>query len=89
MNLSKVESSGIGIVHLGVGAFFRAFVLPQLQEMAQNLSADDISGWGILGVSFRSAGVRNRLAKNNFCYHAVQISGSGYEIVEINTLSTV
>ena len=89
MNLSKVESSGIGIVHLGVGAFFRAFVLPQLQEMAQNFSANDFSGWGILGVSFRSAGVRNRLAKNNFCYHAVQISGSGYEIVEINTLSTV
>tara|TARA_B100000902_G_scaffold26355_1_gene31748 strand:+ start:130 stop:1572 length:1443 start_codon:yes stop_codon:yes gene_type:complete len=89
MNGSKVNLSGVGIVHLGIGAFFRAFGLPQLQQMKQQLSPDDISGWDVVGVSFRSTGVRDCLAKNNFRYNAVEISGKGRCLEEINILRTV
>ena len=42
----------VRIVHLGLGAFFRAHGCNYLQ---------DIGGWGVLGVSLRSSTVRDAL----------------------------
>ena len=44
-----------GIVHLGIGAFARAHLARYTQPL---LAADP--GWGILGVSLRSAATRSR-----------------------------
>ena len=38
----------VGVVHLGLGAFFRAFGLPQLQRMQAQLGGDHAMGWDCL-----------------------------------------
>jgi len=68
-----VRDVGIGIVHLGIGAFHRAH---------QAVYTDDALGqaggrWGICGVSLRSAGVRNRMAPQNGLYTSIEKSAEG------------
>ncbi len=65
--------AGIGIVHLGLGAFHRAH---------QALYTDDAmaavpGNWAIAGVSLRSADVRDTLAPQNGLYTAIQRSPAG------------
>jgi fructuronate reductase len=47
------------IVHIGLGNFARAHVLDYSQ---------DASGWDVVGVSLRSATVRDGLAAQGFAY---------------------
>ena len=47
-----------GIVHLGLGAFFRAHAAIYLKE-AMALSGGD---WGVVGVSLQSMGMGDKLA---------------------------
>ncbi|MEJ6398884.1 mannitol dehydrogenase family protein [Yoonia sp. 208BN28-4] len=63
----------IGIVHLGPGAFFRAFNAPFTQD------AMDIAGgdWGILAVSLRSPAARDALSPQGGVYHAVTKQDGG------------
>ena len=89
MSIDEINLSGVGIVHFGLGAFFRAFGLPQLQEMKRKLSSKDIPGWDVIGVSFRSAGVRDCLALNGYRYHAVELAAETYNLEEINILRSV
>lgn len=58
------EKLGIGIVHLGPGAFHRAHQAV-FTENAMNLSGGN---WGICGVSLRSAAARDILAKQDDLY---------------------
>jgi len=58
-----------GIVHLGLGAFFRAFGVPAISD-AMAASGGD---WGILGVSLRSAGIRDALRDQGWAYTAVSM----------------
>jgi fructuronate reductase len=65
--------TGIGIVHLGLGAFHRAH---------QAIYTDDALGaepgdWAIAGVSLRSADVRDRLLPQDGLYTAVEHSPRG------------
>jgi fructuronate reductase len=66
---SEGPRPGVGIVHLGPGAFFRAFVAPWVAE-AMAASGGD---WGIVGVSLRSAADRDALAPQGFAYTAVEL----------------
>nr|WP_241427571.1 mannitol dehydrogenase family protein [Fertoeibacter niger] len=66
---------GIGIVHLGLGAFFRAHGAVYVAE-AMAASGGD---WGILGVSLQSPTVRDALAPQGFAYWAVE-QGPGGEV---------
>jgi len=66
----RVADVGIGIVHLGIGAFHRAH---------QAIYTDDaiaIAGghWGICGVSLRSPDVRDRLVPQDALYTAIEKS---------------
>ena len=63
---------GIGIVHLGLGAFFRAHGAIYIHE-AMAASGGD---WGICGVSLQSATTRDALTPQGGCYVALQL-GSG------------
>ena len=65
---------GIGIVHLGLGAFFRAHGAIYVAEAMARSGGD----WGILGVSLVSPTQRDRLAPQDFAYTAVEL-GPGYE----------
>ncbi|MEP6943950.1 MAG: mannitol dehydrogenase family protein, partial [Betaproteobacteria bacterium] len=64
---------GVGIVHLGIGAFYRA----QSAEYTDDAIARNGGDWGICGVSLRSADVRDRLAPQDGLYTAVEKSPLG------------
>jgi fructuronate reductase len=64
---------GIGIVHLGIGAFYRA----QSAEYTDDALARKPGPWGICGVSLRSAEVRQRMAPQDGLYTAVEKSPAG------------
>ena len=61
----------VGIVHLGLGAFARAFIMPWLAEAGGD--------WGVIGVSLRSPDVRDALAPQGCVYHAVEMTPDGPE----------
>ena len=64
---------GVGIVHLGIGAFHRA----QTAVYSDDALALEAGPWGICGVSLRSADVRDRLSPQDGLYTAVEKSPSG------------
>lgn len=65
---------GVGIVHLGLGAFFRAHGAIYVAEAMARSGGD----WGIVGVSLVSPTQRDRLAPQGFAYTALEL-GPGYE----------
>ncbi|MEP6997840.1 MAG: mannitol dehydrogenase family protein [Betaproteobacteria bacterium] len=64
---------GIGIVHLGIGAFHRA----QTAVFSDDALAIERGDWGICGISLRSADVRDRLVPQDGLYTAVEKSPDG------------
>ncbi|HEX8669860.1 MAG TPA: mannitol dehydrogenase family protein [Allosphingosinicella sp.] len=62
-----------GIVHFGIGAFHRAH---QAVYTDAAMAAGD-RHWGIVGVSLRSAGVRDQLASQDGLYTVTERSGAG------------
>lgn len=69
------------ILHLGPGAFFRAFNAPYTQD------ADD--DWLITAVSLRSAGLRDMLVAQDYRYHAVAVGPDGMKPQEISVVDRV
>lgn len=63
----------IGIVHLGLGAFFRAHGAIYVEE-AMAASGGD---WGILGVSLRNPDIRDALAPQGGLYTALELAPDG------------
>ena len=74
-----------GIVHLGLGAFFRAHAAVYLKE-AMALSGGD---WGVVGVSLRSSGMRDKLVRQDFLYTAVEMSERGLATQLIDVVTDV
>tara|TARA_R110002012_G_scaffold77282_13_gene195886 strand:- start:135127 stop:136587 length:1461 start_codon:yes stop_codon:yes gene_type:complete len=64
-----------GIVHLGLGAFYRAFGAVYVEDAARIPGGD----WGIIGVSLQSPGTRDRLAPQDFVYTVVTQNPDGGE----------
>ena len=56
------------IVHLGPGAFFRAFVVPWVAEAG---------GWDVIGISLRSAATRDALRPQGFDYTTLELGPEG------------
>ena len=63
----------VGIVHLGLGAFFRAHGAVYLDEVMA-LSGGD---WGIVGVSLQSAATRDNLMPQGCVYTALELGPQG------------
>lgn len=70
----------IGIVHLGLGAFFRAHGALYIEEAMEKSGGD----WGILGVSLRHPDLRDRLAPQAYAYTACELGPNG-ETLRIGT----
>jgi len=70
LSRSEQPAFSAGVVHLGLGAFFRAFGVPVLGDLMQQKGGD----WGIIGVSLRSPATRDALAPQGFVYTAVEQS---------------
>lgn len=64
---------GVGIVHLGLGAFFRAHGALYVAE-AMRASGGD---WGIVGASLLRPDQRDRLAPQGFAYTALELGPDG------------
>jgi fructuronate reductase len=64
---------GVGIVHLGIGAFHRA----QTAVFTDDALAQENGDWGICGVSLRSPDVRDRLVPQDGLYTSVEKSPQG------------
>ena len=64
---------GVGIVHLGLGAFFRAHGALYVAE-AMRASGGD---WGIVGVSLVRPDQRDKLAPQGFAYTALELGPEG------------
>jgi fructuronate reductase len=71
-DLSRTTAAAkVGIVHLGLGAFFRAHGAVYIQE------ADRTGDWGILGISLQRPDVRDALAPQDGLYHALELGPEG------------
>ncbi len=64
---------GAGIVHLGLGAFFRAHGAIYVAEAMAKSGGD----WGIIGVSLVRPDQRDALAPQDFAYTAVELGPEG------------
>lgn len=73
--------SGVGIIHLGLGAFFRAHGAIYVAE-AMAVSGGD---WGILAASLKSPTMHDDLAPQEFAYAALQAGRDGdtAQVIEV------
>jgi len=78
-----------GIVHLGPGAFFRAFIGPYTDEaMAASASAAG-KDWGIIAVSLKSAAARDALVGQRCCYTALERGPDGDTLRQVGAITDV
>lgn len=74
-----------GIVHLGLGAFFRSHGAVYIQ----NAMKKDGGDWGVIGVSLRSPGMRDKLREQNWRYTAAEMGPEGLKTQDITVLNDV
>ena len=74
-----------GIVHLGLGAFFRAHSAIYIKEAMAHSGGD----WGVVGVSMRSPGVRDKLVKQGCLYTALELSKQGLKSQVVDVVTSV
>lgn len=82
---STAKRPGVGIVHLGLGAFYRAFGAIYVAEAMAAKGGD----WGIIGVSLKSPTTRDALAPQDCAYTSVTLSPTGEETTVIEVLQDV
>jgi fructuronate reductase len=85
LNRSADPRPKSGIVHLGLGAFFRAFCAPMISD-AMAFSGGD---WGVVGVSLRSPGVRDALQDQGWAYTALSIAAESETPRVVDVLNDV
>lgn len=82
---APAQKPATGIVHLGLGAFFRAFGCVYIAD-AMAASGGD---WGITGVSLRSPTTRDALKAADWEYTSVSLSAAGKVPRRITVLNDV
>ena len=82
---SAAPRPGVGIVHLGLGAFYRAFGAVYVAE-AMAASGGD---WGIVGVSLKNPRTRDALAPQNWAYTSVTLAENDESTKVIDVLENV
>ncbi|MBC9247658.1 mannitol dehydrogenase family protein [Paracoccus sp. 11-3] len=74
-----------GIVHLGLGAFFRAHGAIYIAE-AMKVSGGN---WGVVGVSLQSSGTRDKLRPQGWAYTALELAPDGEKPQVVTVLRDV
>lgn len=82
---SEPSGAPAGIVHLGLGAFFRAHCAIYVSE-AMAASGGD---WGVIGVSLQSPGTRDRLQPQGWAYTALELGPDGERPQVVTVLRNV
>ncbi|KZM47590.1 dioxygenase [Labrenzia sp. OB1] len=73
------------MVHLGLGAFFRAFGAVYIEEAMEKSGGD----WGIIGVSLQSPTTRDQLAPQDFVYTAQELGPGGSRLHQVEIIRDV
>lgn len=79
------EAHGVGIVHLGLGAFHRAHQACYIDDVLDRSGGD----WRICGVSCRSAAVHDQLAPQDCLYTVAERSVSGTRLRLVQAVAEV
>ena len=79
------SARGVGIVHFGIGAFHRAHQAVYTDDAMAAESGD----WRILGVSLRSANVRDQMRPQDGLYALVEQSADGSKVRVIGSVADV
>ncbi|SNR28258.1 fructuronate reductase [Puniceibacterium sediminis] len=81
LSRSDAPRPGVGIVHLGLGAFFRAHGAIYVSESMAKSGGD----WGILAASIKSPGTRDSLAPQSYAYTALEAGPDGdtAQVIEV------
>jgi fructuronate reductase len=79
------DERGIGIVHFGIGAFHRAHQAVYTDDAMATADGD----WRILGVSLRSAAVRDQMAPQDGLYTLVERRAAGSKARIIGSVADV
>ena len=79
------EAHGVGIVHLGIGAFHRAHQAVYVDDLLAVHGGD----WRIMGVSLRSPAVRDQLVPQDGRYTLVERRGAGDVLLQIGSVAGV
>jgi fructuronate reductase len=85
MQNSELKRPATGIVHLGLGAFFRAFGCIYIAD-AMSASGGD---WGITGVSLRKPDIRDALKAQDWSYTSVTLDKDVEKTRRIDVLNNV
>lgn len=88
--LSQADAPGTtrpanGVVHLGLGAFFRAHVAMYLADVMASSGGD----WGVVGVSLRSPAIRDTLAGQDNLYTASELGPDRRRFRVMDSVTTV
>lgn len=75
----------VGIVHLGLGAFFRAHGAIYVEEAVAASGGD----WGVLGVSLQSPRMRDHLAPQGGTYTALELGPGGESARHVQIVQAV
>lgn len=81
----STQPADVGIVHLGPGAFFRAFNAIYTDQVMQRAGGN----WGILAVSLRSRSAVDQLGPQGCAYTSITLSGGGPSAEVIHSISDV
>lgn len=89
MSLPRLDRTApplpVGIVHLGLGAFFRAHGAIYIEEAVAANGGD----WGILGVSLQSPTMRDQLAPQGGTYTALELGPGGETNLHVQIVQDV
>ncbi|MHA7776776.1 mannitol dehydrogenase family protein [Roseibium sp. M-1] len=77
-----------GIVHLGLGAFFRAHGAIYIEDAIRS-SGGRNSDWGIIGVSLQSPRMHDQLAPQDFAYTAQELGPDGETLRQVEIIRDV
>ena len=77
-----------GMVHLGPGAFFRAFIAPYTDE-AMGAGSANGEDWGIIAVSLKSPTAREALVPQGCVYTALERGPEGDTLRQVEAITDV
>ena len=77
-----------GMVHLGPGAFFRAFIAPYTDE-AMGAGSANGEDWGIIAVSLKSQTAREALVPQRCLYTALERGPDGDTLRQVEAITDV
>ncbi|WP_286192540.1 mannitol dehydrogenase family protein [Stappia sp. BW2] len=78
-----------GIVHLGLGAFFRAFGAIYIEEAMKASGSAGGDNWGIIGVSLQSPRMHDQLAPQDFVYTAQELGPEDETLRQVEIIRDV